>query len=48
MNQGMVLQKPGFHWDLPDGYVELLYFQLKVMNILVARAYKINDEERIP
>ena len=47
-NGGLVLEELGFNWDAPHGYVELLNFQLDMMNILETRAYGINEEERIP
>ena len=47
-NEGLELEKLRFNRDEPDRYVELLNFQLEVMNILETRAHKINDEERIP
>ena len=47
-NGGLVLEKLRFNWDMPDRYVELLNFQLEVMNILETRAYEINNEERMP
>ena len=40
-------EKPRFNRDVPNMYVELLNFQLEVMDILGTRARKINDEERI-
>ena len=43
-----MLQKLRFNWDVPDRYVELLNFQLDVMNILETRKYKRNDGERKP
>ena len=47
-NEGLVLGKPWFNWDMPDRFVKLLNFQLKMTNILEIRAYEINDEDRIP
>ena len=42
-NGGLVLEKLRFNWNIPDRYVELLNFQLEVMNLLETRAHKIND-----
>ena len=47
-NDRLVLEKTRFNWNMPDGYVKLLHFQLEVMNILESRAKEINDEARIP
>ena len=33
---------------MPDIYVELLNFQLEMMNKLEIREYELNHEERIP
>ena len=47
-NGGLQVEKPRFNLDMPDRHVELLHFQLDVMNILETRAYKIDDEQRTP
>ena len=47
-NEGLVLEKSRFNRNALDRYVELLNFQLEVMNILESRVYEINDEERRP
>ena len=44
----LVLEKPRFNWDMPGRYVKPLHFQLEETNILETRAYRINDEDRIP
>ena len=46
-NRGLVLEKHKFILDAPDRYIELLNFQLEVINILETRVFEINDEERI-
>ena len=45
---GLVLEKLRFNLGIPDRYVELLNFQLEVINILETRAYEVNDKEWIP
>ena len=42
------LWQPFFDWNAPDKYVELLSFEMEVMNILQTKTYELNDEEKVP
>ena len=36
------------NWNAHDKYVELLYFEMEVKNILQMKAYKLSEEEKLP
>ena len=38
------LRQPSFDWKAPDKYVELLSFEMEVMNLLYTKTYELNDE----
>ena len=42
-----MLSKPVFNWKAPDRYVELLHFAVEVTNMLQAKVYELNEEERV-
>ena len=42
------LEKPSFNWNAQDKYIELLNFEMEVMNILEIKAYELTDEEKVP
>ena len=44
----LALEKPLFNWNVQDRYVELMNFEMKVMNILETKAYELTDKERVP
>ena len=43
---GPALRQPAFNWETPDECIELLNFEMEETNILQARAYKLNDDEK--
>ena len=42
------LMQPSFNWNAPDKYVELLSFEMDVLNILQTKTYELNDKEKVP
>ena len=44
----IALEKHSFSWNVWDRYVELLNFEMEVMNILEKKAYEITDEDKVP
>ena len=43
-----MLNQPAFDWKAPDRYGELLNFDIEVVYVLQAKAYDLNDEEKVP
>ena len=43
-----MLSQPAFGRKAPDRYVELLNFEMEVLNIFQAKAFDLNDEEKLP
>ena len=43
-----MLSQPAFNWKAPDRYVELLNFEMEVANKFQAKAYYLNDKEKVP
>ena len=41
-----MLSQPQFYWKPPGRYVEL-EFEMEVANLLQAKAYNLNDEEKV-
>ena len=42
------LRQPSFNWNVPNKYVELLCFEMEVMNILQTKTYKLTVEGKVP
>ena len=42
-----MLSQPTFNWEAPDRYLELLKFEVELVNVLQARAYDLNNEEKV-
>ena len=40
---GPMMCQPAFNWKAPDGYVELLNFEMGVANVLQAEAYDFSE-----
>ena len=45
---GPILSQQAFDWKAQERYVELLYFEIEVANVLQAKVYDLNDEEKVP
>ena len=43
-----MLSQAAFDWKAPERYVELLYFKMKVANVLQAKVCNLNDKEKVP
>ena len=42
------LKLPSFNWKAPGEYIELLIFEMKVMNTPQTRVYELEHEEKVP
>ena len=42
-----MLSQPAFNWKAPESYVKLLKFEMEVANVLQAKAYDLNEEEKV-
>ena len=40
-------KKPSFNCDAQERYVEVMNFEIEIMNILETRAYELVDEEKV-
>ena len=45
---GSMLRQPVFDLKAPDGYVELLNFEMEVASIVQMKAYDLSYEEEVP
>ena len=43
-----MLSQSAFDWEVPDRYVEILNFEMKVTNVLQAKVCDLSDKEKVP
>ena len=41
---GQALRQPSFNWNVLDRYVDLLSFEIEVINILQTTIYELNEK----
>ena len=44
---GQALRQPGLNWKVSDKYIELLNFEMEIMNTLQTRASEVNNDEKV-
>ena len=42
------LKKLSLNWNAPDRYIELLNFEMEIMNKLQTKTYELTEEEKVP
>ena len=42
-----VMSHPASNWKVPDRYVELLNFEMELVNVLQAEAYELSGEGKV-